>query len=38
MCQLPDDAKPAPHVTTRDIAERRVDLGVAKRQVRKESA
>jgi len=38
MYQLPEDPRPVPCVTARDIVEGRVDLGVAEQQVRKESA
>jgi hypothetical protein len=38
MYQLPEEAKPAKYVITRDIVEGRADLAAAREQVRKESA
>jgi ATP-dependent Clp protease ATP-binding subunit ClpX len=38
MYQLPEDPKPARYVITRDIVEGRAALGMARQQVRKESA
>jgi len=38
MYQLPEEAKPARFVITRDIVEGRADLAAARQQVRKESA
>ncbi len=38
MYQLPEEAKPAKFVITRDIVEGRADLAAARQQVRKESA
>jgi len=38
MYQLPEEAKPARYVITRDIIEGRADLAAARQQVRKESA
>ncbi len=38
MYQLPEDPKPARYVITRDIVEGRTALGMARQQIRKESA
>ncbi len=38
MYQLPEDPKPARYVITRDIVEGRAALGMARQQIRKESA
>jgi len=38
MYQLPEEAKPARYVITRDIVERRADLHAARQNVKKESA
>jgi ATP-dependent Clp protease ATP-binding subunit ClpX len=38
MYQLPEEAKPAKYVITRDIVERKVDLLTAKQKAKKESA
>jgi ATP-dependent Clp protease ATP-binding subunit ClpX len=38
MYQLPEEAKPARYVITRDIVEGKADLALAKQNIRKESA